>query len=104
MAGEIILVVMHYALCIFNGKTHWTSTVPTRTSCNFKNMHFRHMHYNNFNCKGQSDSVTGATVLEMVKNLCGAAALLRLRWRSLVTLVTTLRLTHHHIDLYGADF
>ena len=50
MAGGTAKMAMHYALCNFDGKPQRTSSVPTRTRCIFKIMHFRHMHYYNFYC------------------------------------------------------
>ena len=41
---------MHYALCNFDDRSHCPSTVPTRTRCIFRIMHYYNMHYYNFNC------------------------------------------------------
>ena len=59
--GEVTAVAMQYALCTFDWKSHRTSTVPARTICNFKNMHFNPMRYNNFNCIGLALGGGGVT-------------------------------------------
>ena len=60
--GETPKIVVHYALCNFDDKTHWPGPVPTQTLCIFGNMHFHHMHYYDFYCTHKQGFVSGGII------------------------------------------